>query len=123
MIDLGHVALMLVAGVILAWLWRGLGARDRALAMVRQHCDRSDLQLLDESIALTRLRLGRNQRSRLGLIRRYGFEFTVTGERRYPGWIELHGQRLLRIELAPHPFPGAPGDSPVDPPSNVHYLR
>lgn len=123
MIDLGHVALMLLGGVVLGWLWRGLGARDRALSMVRQHCERNDLQLLDESIALSRLRLGRNQQARLGLVRRYAFEFTVTGERRYAGWIELHGQRLLRIELAPHPFPGSAADAPVESAGNVHYLR
>ena len=123
MFDLGHVALILLGAIVVAWLWRGLGARDRALAMVRQHCERNELQLLDDSIVLNRLRVGRNQRSRIGLIRRYGFEFTVTGERRYPGWIELHGQRFLRIELAPHPFPGSPGEAPTDPPSNVHYLR
>lgn len=120
MIDLGHVTLMILALWIGAWTWRGLGLRDRALGLVRSHCTKADVQLLDESIALTRLRPGRNRRGRLGLIRRYGFEFTVTGERRYPGYIELHGSQLLNLELAPHPFPG---ESPEEPPSNLHYLH
>lgn len=123
MFDLGHVSLLLLGAVIGAWLWRALGARDRALGMVRQHCERSDIQLLDDSIVLTKLRLGWNQRKRLGLIRRYGFEFTVTGERRYSGWIELHGLQLLKIELPPHPFPGGINEQPSQPSSNVHYLR
>src|SRR5690606_35820588 len=40
MIDLGHVTLMLLAAGVGAWIWRGLGLRDRALRMVRQHCQR-----------------------------------------------------------------------------------
>lgn len=120
MIDLGHVTLMLLAALVGAWIWRGLGLRDRALRMVRQHCQRTNVQLLDESIALNRLRLGRGRHGRPGMIRRYGFEFTVTGERRYAGFIELHGSALQKIELAPHPFPG---EEPEPPPrDNVHYL-
>ncbi|WP_193074557.1 DUF3301 domain-containing protein [Pseudomonas sp. FME51] len=122
MIDLGHVTLMLLAALVGAWIWRGLGLRDQALRMVRQHCQRTHVQLLDESIALNRLRLGRGRHGRPGLLRRYGFEFTVTGERRYAGFIELHGSALLKIELAPHPFPGD-GPEPPPPRDNVHYLQ
>lgn len=124
MIDLGHVTLMLLAAGVGAWIWRGLGLRDRALRLVRQHCQRSQVQLLDESIALNRLRLGRGRHGRPGLIRRYGFEFTVTGEHRYSGFIELHGADLLKIELAPHPFPGeGPGPDGQTRRDNVHYLH
>ncbi|WP_185265870.1 DUF3301 domain-containing protein [Halopseudomonas xiamenensis] len=117
MLDLGHVALMLVAAGIGAWIWRGLGLRDRALRIARQHCRQAGVQLLDESVALTRLRLGRGRHGRPGIKRRYSFEFSVTGERRYTGFVELHGDTLLKIELAPHPFPGEP------PQDNVHYLQ
>ncbi|MFZ2289082.1 MAG: DUF3301 domain-containing protein [Halopseudomonas yangmingensis] len=106
--SLGHVVLLMLAALLLYWIWRGLGLRDRALAQVRQHCNKADVQLLDESIALSRLRIARDAAGRINLVRRYIFEFTVTGERRYTGFIELHGNRLLRIELAPHPFPGGP---------------
>lgn len=41
----------------------------------------------------------RNDFGSLQLRRRYGFEFTSTGEQRYQGLIELSGQRLQRIEL------------------------
>lgn len=111
MFDLGHVALLMLAGVIGTWIWRGLGLRDRALVLVRQHCKDVDVQLLDESIVLDRIRLARSRSGRVGIARRYAFEFTVTGERRYSGSILLHGAELLSIELAPHPFPGAGPDS------------
>lgn len=112
MFDLGHVALLIFGAGVGAWLWRGLGLRDRAMGLVRQHCQQADVQLLDESIALTRLRLARSKDGRVAVIRRYGFEFTVTGERRYTGHIELQGAQLRHIELAPHPFPGAAPHEP-----------
>lgn len=106
MFDLRHAGLLILAVTAGFWFWRTLGLRDRALALVRQHCRRADVQLLDESIYLNKTRLGLSKGLGLAVKRRYGFEFTVTGERRYPGHIELHGARLHHIELAPHPFPG-----------------
>ncbi|WP_373186993.1 DUF3301 domain-containing protein [Halopseudomonas sp.] len=111
MFDLGHVALLILAVAAGFWWWRTLGLRDRALAQVRQHCRQADVQLLDESIYLNKIRLGRSKGLRLALVRRYGFEFTVTGERRYDGYIEFHGFRPRHVELAPHPFPGGGPDA------------
>ncbi|SDU33712.1 DUF3301 domain-containing protein [Halopseudomonas salegens] len=108
MLTLEHIALSLPVILLAAWWWRGMGLRELALRQVRQHCRKADVQLLDESIVLRRLRLSRNRRGRWGIGRRYGFEFTVTGERRYNGCIDLHGARFQRIALDPHPFPGAP---------------
>lgn len=106
MFELRHAALLILAVAAGFWWWRTLGLSDRALSLVRQHCRQADVQLLDESIYLSKRRIGFGPGLRIGLVRRYGFEFTVTGERRYPGYIELQGARLLHIELAPHPFPG-----------------
>tara|TARA_R110000868_G_scaffold63507_2_gene191620 strand:- start:6998 stop:7375 length:378 start_codon:yes stop_codon:yes gene_type:complete len=113
--NLGHVALLMLLTLIGWWLLRNLGLRDQAMRLVRNHCQRSDVQLLDESIALTDMRIARNRRGRPGLVRRYAFEFTVTGEHRYDGYIDLHGQQQLQLEMAPHPFPGeAPNPEPQD---------
>ncbi len=115
MFNLGHVALLMLLTLIGWWLLRNLGLRDQAMRLVRNHCQRSDVQLLDESIALTDMRIARNRRGRPGLVRRYAFEFTVTGEHRYDGYIDLHGQQQLQLEMAPHPFPGeAPNPEPQD---------
>lgn len=113
MFTLAH-ATLLIAGTFLAWwLWQVLGQRDYALALVRRHCERNALQLLDDSVALSGVRLSRLHRGRYGLVRRYAFEFTVTGEHRYSGYIDLHGTRQLHIELAPHPFPHGKDDEPA----------
>lgn len=115
-IDLGHVALMLLVAAIGAWIWRGMGLHDQALLIARRHCRQAGVQLLDESVALTRLRPARGRWGRPGLRRRYAFEFTVTGERRYAGFVEMQGRHLFRVELAPHPFPGGKDDETAFPP-------
>lgn len=123
--NLGHVALLMLLGLVGWWLLRNLGLRDQAMRLVRNHCQRSDVQLLDESIALTGMRIARNRRGRPNLVRRYAFEFTVTGEHRYDGYIDLHGQQLLHLEMAPHPFPGEePQPEPHSRPSaTIHRIH
>ena len=57
MFNLGHVALLMLLLLIGWWLLRNLGLRDQAMRLVRNHCQRSDVQLLDDSIALTGMRI------------------------------------------------------------------
>ncbi|MHB9800556.1 DUF3301 domain-containing protein [Pseudomonas sp. MT3] len=84
-----------------AWWWRTHGIRERALVLAKQHCAREGVELLDEAVALQRIRLRRDGRNHLRLAREYGFEFTATGQERYAGTIRMFGQHLGRIELAP----------------------
>ena len=89
---------------IAAWFWRGHGIRERALELVKRHCAKLDIELLDGNVALRRLALLPDARGRKRLARVYGFEFTVTGEQRHIGSIVMFGRYPGRIELAPHPF-------------------
>ena len=85
-----------------AW-WHNLKQRESATRAVKRHCQREGLQLLDDSIALKRMKPIRDRDSgRLVLLREYQFFFTSTGDERYPGSIQLQGRRLLGINLAPH---------------------
>jgi hypothetical protein len=95
-----------------AWLWHAHGLRERALAQVKQHCAKADVELLDGNVALRKITLLRDARGRKRLARVYGFEFTVTGEQRHVGSIVMFGQQVGRIELAPHPFRVPPAENP-----------
>jgi hypothetical protein len=103
MFDLADVAILLLFGAASAWLWRGHGIRERALALVRRHCQQAEIILLDDNVALQRLRWLADSRGRRRLARVYGFEFTVTGEQRHTGSISMFGLHLGKIELAAHP--------------------
>jgi hypothetical protein len=104
MFDLADVAILLLFGAAGAWLWRGHGIRERALALVRRHCEQAEIILLDDNVALQRLRWLPDARGQRRLARVYGFEFTVTGEQRHTGSISMFGQHLGKIELAAHPL-------------------
>ena len=103
MINLFDVFLLMLFAAVCAWLWRGHGIRERALAFAKQHCAKLDVELLDGAVALRRLAIQRDTRGHRRLARLYDFEFTVTGEQRLRGHISMFGPHLGRIELEPHP--------------------
>ncbi|WP_341304143.1 DUF3301 domain-containing protein [Pseudomonas sp. TMP25] len=111
MIDLFDVFLLMLFATACAWLWHAHGLREQALNLVKQHCSKVDVELLDGNVALRRLALLPDSRGRKRLARVYGFEFTVTGEQRHVGSITLFGKQLGHIELAPHPFRQPPAPS------------
>lgn len=121
MLSLADLFILLLFASTGAWLWRGHGIRERALALVRRHCEKIDVILLDDNVALRRLRLLRDAQGRRRLARVYGFEFTVTGEQRHVGNISMFGQHLGQIELDAHPFSAQSEDAPA--PTNVVQLN
>jgi len=115
MLSLADLALLMLCAAIAAWIWRGHGIRELALKLARRHCEKLDIELLDQNVALRGLRLRRDQRGHLRLARVYDFEFTVTGDQRLAGCITLFGRQLGKVELDPHPF--TPRDEEVLPAS------
>jgi hypothetical protein len=81
--------------------WRSRDAKAFALQYAAKRCQELDLQLLDQSMVLKKIRLRRGSDG-LHWHRRYEFEFSSTGTERYPGSVELAGNRLLGIEMAAH---------------------
>jgi hypothetical protein len=93
---------LLIAG---AYLWvDSLRAREHAVAAGRAACKRYNLQLLDETVAVARLRLARDDAGRLRLRRTYTFEFSDTGDNRRHGAIVMLGARLEDLQLEPYPL-------------------
>lgn len=104
MLSLADVFLFMLFAAGAAWLWRSHGVRERALQLAKQHCARLDVELLDGNVAFRRLAMVRDAKGNRRLARLYDFEFTVTGEQRLTGSIQMFGQQLGRIELQAHPF-------------------
>ncbi|HXF18625.1 MAG TPA: DUF3301 domain-containing protein [Burkholderiales bacterium] len=96
MIELAALLLFLVAG----WFWLdSLRARDVALDGARRACEAEGVQLLDWTVALRRIRLGRDEEGRRGFQRTYEFEFSDTGNNRIGGSITVLGRQLLSLNL------------------------
>lgn len=93
-------SLLLVAILAAVALWAAsLRARERALGATHKACRELDVQLLDETVALEGLWVGRDPRGRLRLRRRYAFEFTPDGLRRHSGRAELVGAYLRALHF------------------------
>lgn len=94
------IALLLLSALAL-W-WSGQGARQLALGATRRYCDRMDVQLLDETVALRGVWLKRDDRGNVRVWRSYNFEFSSTGNERYSGRVVMLGRRIELIQLDPH---------------------
>lgn len=91
-----------------AWFWMdSLQARDAALDAARRACEAENVQLLDWTVAVRRLRPARDEDGRLRLQRTYEFEFSDTGNNRIPGSLTLLGRQLLAIHLPVQQAPAA----------------
>lgn len=89
--------LALAAG--LAFWYDTLRARETALAAGKALCEREGVQLLDETVSVTALGLGRDANGRLAIRRRYRFEYSDTGNNRREGCVVLLGTRVLEARL------------------------
>lgn len=105
MVTLGELTAWLLVGLIIAWIWRGHGIRERALTFVRQHCKDEGVQLLDGNVALKGWRKIYDGKGQKRLARLYGFEFTVTSQERLAGTVAMFGRHLGKIELQAYPVP------------------
>jgi len=104
MLSLSHILVATVVTVAVAYWWRALAARERALQAAQRRCERLGLQLLDDTVALRGLWFKRNERGQQTLWRAYGFEFSVTGGERYQGRVVMLGNRVEQIDLPAHLF-------------------
>ncbi len=84
-------ALLAFGAVIALWSWAGRG-RELVDRLSSRVCRDLDLQRLDQSIRLSRVRLSRSGGG-VALERVYSFEFSVTGADRHRGDISLLGGR------------------------------
>ncbi|RDS84557.1 DUF3301 domain-containing protein [Dyella monticola] len=96
--DLATLFLLIVVLAIVG-IWLVLSrARDRAIHEARQRCQQHGLQLLDETVGLSGVRL-RHFRGRRVLERRYSFEVSIDGDDREAGHLWMIGNVLTALIL------------------------
>lgn len=94
----GLLPLLVIALAGAAW-WANLRARAAAFSRCRHLCNRQGLSLLDDTVALERYRLARDNSGRLCLGRLYRFEFSSPERERGRGWVSLVGARVVAVEV------------------------
>ncbi|MGH8373000.1 MAG: DUF3301 domain-containing protein [Gammaproteobacteria bacterium] len=101
-LDLGTLTaiLLLLALCATAWFWNdSLRARDRVITTCNRLCHNAGVQFLDETVALSGLRLQRSSGGSLEFARRYSFEYSETGSDRWQGYALLAGSRVESVQL------------------------
>ncbi len=92
--------ILLAMLMALAWFWfDSLRAREAALRAGARACADINVQFLDQSVSVDRLRLGRDARGQLRLRRVFSFEFSDDGAARRRGKIVMLGQYVQSITL------------------------
>lgn len=99
MFELILLALLLLA----AWFWQdSIAKREVAVMIGRELASRYQLQLLDETVACNKIRLGRDNRGHAQLIRIYAFEVTANGAERMECNLQMLGKQLQAWHIPPY---------------------
>ena len=98
---------------IAVWWYHALRLREHAIAHARHLCERHGLQLLDDSVALHRLRMSWRHGS-LRVTREYRFDTSLGGNDRRAASITLLGDRIVGASVPGREAPAAPL-APVSP--------
>ncbi len=89
--------------LLLAWLWwDGLGAKEVARNKGKALCEQAGLQFLDDTVVMHRIRLCRHRSGKVGIYRRFHFEFSNDGQSRYHGYIDMFGETVMDSYMEPY---------------------
>jgi len=94
---------LLVTLILVGWFWfDSVTVREVAIATGRDLAERCNLQLLDETVACGKLRLRRNSRGHMQLLRTYDFEVSANGVDRLQCNLVLLGKQLQSWYIPPY---------------------
>lgn len=95
------IVLIFVGTALIAWSSARASAEQARFAAA-ELCARAGVQLLDQTVALRRVRLARGDDGRIGLRRHFTFEFSPDGVARLRGALDLVG---VEVQGATLPLP------------------
>lgn len=96
---LGQLIPILIAGTIAYIWWGNTTTKEIAITTAKRACDKADVQLLDDTVALKKYRLVRNQSGNMKIARLFTFEFSVAGDERRQGFVSFVGTQIREIKL------------------------
>ena len=97
LVDVLLLLLLVSCGIF--W-FRAMRVREIALQSASGACQREDVQLLDQTVSISRLSLSRDERGHWRVWRQYRFEYSADGVTRQRGHVIMLGQRMQGLILA-----------------------
>ena len=92
--------LLLLALFALLW-WDGRRIHEIAVRLCKQACVEAGLQLLDDTVALRRAGLHKDENGEWRLRRVFSFEYNAGISERRQGYIVMYGKELTLLNLDP----------------------
>jgi hypothetical protein len=94
---------LLIAMAALVWFWLdSMHTHDLAVTAGKQAAEQHGLQFLDDTVAFSKLRAGRDASGRVKLKRTYRFEVSDTGADRLICSVTLLGHRIDSTDMPPY---------------------
>lgn len=100
--SLFELLLLISLALAAVFWWHTNELRQIAHRIAKRQCAECEVQLLDDSVALSKVRLRRNSQGRIGLMCHFDFEFSSLGDVRYRGELQFLGKVLQHVEMEPH---------------------
>ena len=99
------VDLLVVAffGAVGLYWFSSIRVRELAIAAARRSTVQADVQLLDQSVSLSRVSMSRDRDGRWHVWREYRFEYSRDGLSRETGHVIMLGKRLEAVIVAEPP--------------------
>ena len=95
--------MLIIILLVIGWFWiDSLNKRERAILLGTELSARFSLQLLDETVACSKIWLGRNRRGRVQLLRTYEFDVSANGSDRLHCHLMLLGSELGNWHIPPY---------------------
>jgi len=98
------VLLLIAFGLFVWYVFDTMQAKETALFQVKVYCTIKNIQILDDVVGGSKLRLKRNKSGQLQFLREFSFEFASIGETRYKGKAIMLGRILKEITVEPYAF-------------------
>ena len=98
MYSFDFLIILLISAVIWYWL-DGMKAKEIARQRGHDACTEANVVFLDDTVAISKVRLKRNPMGQMSWNREFIFEFTSDGEYRYHGEITMLGKRILNVNM------------------------
>ena len=96
----------LIVLCLLGWFWLdSIKVREAGVQAARAACLRERVQLLDDTISIRSVRVGRNGEGRVCFRRAYDFEFSGSGDDRRRGTVMLLGTDVVLLDIGIRPVP------------------
>ena len=93
-----YTIFFLIVAVIWYW-WNSVSAYEVAYREAKAVCKRMNLQFLDDTLDVIKLRLCRHPKGYMQFCRTYEFEFSSDGDSRYKGFINIAGKQPKGVDM------------------------